>query len=252
MCTLTWFGTNGGYELFFNRDEQISRSRAEPPKICLLDGMQAISPTDVDAGGTWISVNNLGITVCLLNHYQFEQIKTYKDWISRGEIVRRFAATPDLATAEQQFLQLRLEDYRAFRMFMLEPNGDSRLFVWDGHSAHLETDFTQPKSSTSIDAKFVKLSRRNLFRSNDLVNSTNSQDFLDYHASHFPERSKESVCMHREEAHTVSLCHVQVGQTSVQFRYADGSPCEVSLGEPVSILRVDKNKPQPLPLAAIS
>lgn len=250
MCTLTWFDTDSGYELFFNRDEMISRSRAEPPKVCFDEPIQTLFPTDADAGGTWIAVNQLGITVCLLNHYQFEQIKTYKDWISRGQIVRSFAAIPSLAAAEQQFSELDLDDYRAFRMFVLVPGGDNRLFVWDGHSAHIDAGISQPKSSSSMDAKYVKLSRRNLFQEMNLAGSSTSQDFVDYHSSHIPMRSKESVCMHREEAHTVSLSHVRVDENTVQFYYADGSPCLVPLAEPVCMQRINQSEQQTPPLAA--
>ena len=91
MCTMTWFKSADGYELFFNRDEQLSRQRALLPTIQTHSKIDYISPTDADAGGTWIALNQFGVTVCLLNHYEFQQIETYKDWTSRGEIVRSFA-----------------------------------------------------------------------------------------------------------------------------------------------------------------
>ena len=117
MCTMTWFTTDDGYELFFNRDESLSRKKALPPVCRDSQGLTYVSPTDADAGGTWIASNHHGITVCLLNHYQFQQIITYKNWVSRGNIVREFAEFSDLSLAEQRFSSMNLEDYRAFRMF---------------------------------------------------------------------------------------------------------------------------------------
>lgn len=242
MCTMTWFVKDDGYELFFNRDERLSRQQAKLPTIQQSAGVSYISPTDADAGGTWIAVNQHGVSVCLLNHYQFEQIKTYKDWTSRGEIVRSFAPIVDLVSAKERFEQLQLSDYRAFRMFILDRQGQNLLCVWDGHSARVEKNVTTPKSSSSVDAKHVKQARRELFTGLDLVNSRVSQDYLNYHSSHLPERSKESVCMHRDDAKTVSFSYITVDDEQVSFMYADGSPCEANLGEPIYLNLVEAMK----------
>jgi len=239
MCTLTWFTTNSGYELFFNRDERLTRRRAEPPVIQEVDGVTLISPTDADAGGTWIAVNQFGITVCLLNHYQFQQIETYKDWKSRGDIVKKFAVISDLNLVQEWFDDLPLDNYRAFRMFIIEPQGNNRLCVWDGHSGRVEWYVTMPKSSSSVDAKNVKAIRKDLFKNLKLVESCDSRDYINYHSSHLPSRSKDSVCMHRDDAKTVSLSHVCVEDLSISFRYADGSPCEAELGQRLTIDLVD-------------
>lgn len=240
MCTMTWFVNQDGYDLFFNRDERLTRSRALPPSIQTHsssgDTIDYISPTDVDAGGTWIAVNEYGVTVCLLNHYQFEQIETYKKWISRGEIVRRFSKVITLQDSQKIFEGMSLEDYRAFRMFIIEPAGNNRLMVWDGHQARVERNVTMPKSSSSVDAKHVKALRKQLFVDLELDTSTSVEQYIAYHSSHSPSRSKDSVCMHRDDAQTVSLSHVSVANGVVSFRYADGSPCEVPLSEPISLV----------------
>ena len=239
MCTLTWFTTDSGYELFFNRDERLTRSRAELPIVKNIDGVTLISPTDADAGGTWIAVNQFGITVCLLNHYQFQQIETYKDWHSRGDIVKKFAVISDLSLVKQWFDDLPMDNYRAFRMFIIEPQGGNRLCVWDGHSGRVERNVSMPKSSSSVDAKNVKAIRKGLFKDLNLVESRNSQDYINYHSSHLPSRSKDSVCMHRDDAKTVSLSHVCVDNLDISFRYADGSPCKAELGEKLTIDLLD-------------
>lgn len=235
MCTMTWFVSENGYELFFNRDEGISRSRATLPAQHTFDGVKCLSPTDTDAGGTWIAVNEYGFTVCLLNHYQFQQIETYKDWISRGEIVKKFASSSNLFASENSFRSMKLNDYRAFRMFIIAPDGSNRLLVWDGHKARVEVNVTKPKSSSSVDALQVKKLRKDLFESMSLGQSKNVTDYISYHASHLPSPSKESVCMHREDANTVSFSHVSVKTDTASFSYADGAPCEATLGEPINL-----------------
>ncbi|MBL4671346.1 MAG: NRDE family protein [Arenicella sp.] len=238
---MTWFVKEDGYELFFNRDERKSRRRADLPTSQSNHDVQYLSPTDADAGGTWIAANQFGVTVCLLNHYQFEQIETYKRWTSRGEIVRRFASTSSLTDAEKLFDSLDLGDYRAFRMFIIDHRGDNRLCVWDGHSARIERDLKTPKSSSSVDAKHVKSVRKDLFANLNLVKSKKVDDYINYHASHFPSRSKESVCMHRDDASTVSLSHVSVSSEGIRFRYADGSPCQAILGSALAMAFVEPN-----------
>lgn len=235
MCTLTWFTHDQGYELFFNRDESVFRKRAALPSISAQGGVSYIAPTDADEGGTWIATNQKGYTICLLNHYQFEQIKTYKNWISRGKLVRDFADTDSLAQAQVRFAAMDLRDYRAFRMFIIEPTGGNLLMVWDGHSQRVELEVTQPKSSSSVDAQHVKALRKNNFQELGLRSSSNNNDFIKFHSSHFPSASKESVCMHRAEAQTVSLSHISVCRDKASFAYMDGPPCESKFGETVSL-----------------
>ena len=229
MCTMTWFETISGYELFFNRDEQISRRRAQLPTLQIDAGVRYISPTDADAGGTWIAVNYFGVTVCLLNHYQFEQIEAYKEWISRGEIVRQFARSNDIEFAARRFMQLDLAEYRAFRMFLIDKNGNNYLCVWDGHEPRLQQRVASPKSSSSMNAKHVKASRRQRFDDLELSKTNNTDAYIGYHSEHWPNKSRESVCMHRKEANTVSLCHVVVAEHEINFSYADGAPCKAEL-----------------------
>lgn len=241
MCTMSWFLRDGGYELFFNRDEQRSRSCARLPEIIQdkqHQQLRYLAPTDADAGGTWIAVNEMGVSVCLLNHYQFEQPATYQKWLSRGEVVRKFATTMTLLQAELAFEQLMLSDYRAFRLFVLMPDGSNRLFVWDGHQRRTENEVTGPKSSSSVDAKAVKALRKQYFSDLQLDTSSDRQQFLDYHTSHYPAQSKKSVCMHREDASSVSLSHIVVTNKRVSFAYANGSPCNTELGKPLALARI--------------
>lgn len=233
MCTLTWFNKESGYELFFNRDERNSRSRAQPPTKQHQSGIHYISPTDTDAGGTWIACNHFGITVCLLNYYQFEKTITKKNWISRGELVRLFATTQNLMNAESAFKALELTRYQAFRLFMIEPTGDNRLFIWDGKNLVIESNIKGPKSSSSIDTQQVKRCRYQLFDDLNLHSSESTKDFLAYHSSHEPNQSKKSVCMHRDDANTVSMSHIEVTSEHAAFAYVDGAPCSHSFQEPV-------------------
>ena len=73
MCTLTWWrGESGELEIFFNRDERKTRPVADPPSRFESDGVSFLSPRDPKGGGTWMTVNEYGIVVCLLNKWELE------------------------------------------------------------------------------------------------------------------------------------------------------------------------------------
>ena len=109
-----------------------------------------------------------------------------------------------------------------FACFLIQPDGQNRLFVWDGHTGRIEYDVPTPRTSSSVDAKEVKAIRKGLFANLGLQESKDRQAFIDFHSSHIPHPSRESVCMHREDAKTVSFSHVIVTADAISFAYADG------------------------------
>ncbi len=62
------------------------------------------------------------------------------------------------------------------------------------------------------------------------------------HASHAPERGPYCMCMHREDAATVSYTEISVDLREATMRYHDGSHCESP--EPVSVRRLLMNCPE--------
>ena len=71
MCSISWQINAEGYDLFFTRDEQRSRPPAEAPRINeAVEGASYLAPTDPQGGGTWIFVNEHGLTGALLKAYE--------------------------------------------------------------------------------------------------------------------------------------------------------------------------------------
>lgn len=56
----------------FNRDEQKSRALALAPAIYDRQGVSVMMPLDPQGQGSWISLNQFGLSLCLLNNYQAE------------------------------------------------------------------------------------------------------------------------------------------------------------------------------------
>lgn len=46
MCSVTWYLSDTGYQVFFNRDEQRSRALALPPKPYELQETSVLMPLD--------------------------------------------------------------------------------------------------------------------------------------------------------------------------------------------------------------
>ena len=245
MCTLTWLFNDDtqGYSLFFNRDELKTRKRALPPHMQQTpNGISFLAPTDADAGGSWLAVNQYGLTICLLNNYNYASIdpdnRVFK---SRGEIVLALIDSHSIASVEEKLLAMDLSFYRGFQIVIFQH--EVKEFSWDNVS--LSQLIPQvPVTSSSYDSEAVCRNRQQYFQSMTTPIDFNSLSV--FHQSHINEDMNliegkpdfiHSVCTHRALSKTVSLCAVQVSADQVSIAYSDGSPCEVSMGVPVTLAR---------------
>ena len=240
MCTVTWIHRPGGYELCFNRDELKTRLIAHPPSIHRESRLHYIAPIDADAGGTWIGVNQFGITICLLNFYHAAMNRqlSAEDYTSRGLLVKSLLTHETLSDIFGQYSKAELRQFRPFKLLAIGPESAVQGLVWDGTNAEIARNPEPPLSSSSFLSEQVIEQRRRLFREIRAREGNASEALIDYHRSHFPEKGPFSVCMHREEAHTVSFSRVVVTAEHITFHYTSGAPCETPFLEPVSMARV--------------
>lgn len=223
MCTLSWIINDSGYEVFFNRDEQRSRQVAIAPSLI----NNAIMPIDPQSQGTWIASSIQGITLCLLNNYQMQdRMDQDSSYISRGKLI------PEIIQSSKEpgikIETLNLENFMPFFLCIFPKDLKSGLnsvsiYQWDGTRLSREQT-KQPFISSGVSISEVKTSRTETF-SKIIVKNGTPQEHLAYHASHIPEKNYLSVCMHREDARTQSLCHITVNN-EITFRYHDGPPCK--------------------------
>ena len=243
MCTLTWlFNDEGqGYSLFFNRDELKTRKRASSPHMQQTNnGVNFLAPTDADAGGSWLAVNQYGLTICLLNNYNAID-PANRVFKSRGEIVVALIDSHSIAAVEEKLLAMDLSSYRGFQVVIFQH--EVKEFSWDNVS--LTQLIPQvPVTSSSYESEAVCRNRQQYFQSMSAPIDLNS--LAVFHRSHINEDMgliegkpdySDSVCMHRELSKTVSQCAVQVCADQVSIAYSDGSPCEVSVGVPIILQR---------------
>lgn len=225
MCTLTWQYRDGGYELLFNRDEQRTRAPAQAPSYHAT--LAALYPIDPEGGGTWVALGADGDSFALLNYYQADQQSPAPALpISRGRIIPGLLARGS-QSVEQALSALPLTRYRPFVLAHLSlafaATGEVRTYTWDGEGL-ISARADPPLVSSAVAIDRVRRNRQALYR--DVRRS--GGDLLSSHRSHWPEAGPLSVCMHREDACTVSLSHIRVSSNERVFDYYPGAPCSAS------------------------
>ncbi len=223
MCTVSWLVENNDYHVFFNRDEQRSRSLALPPQQFTINRSETLMPIDPDGNGTWISTNEFGLTLCLLNYYQ--GITPQGALVSRGLLVKALSAKKTIQEAHQALQQSRLRDYASFSLlaFGYDIHG---LFVqktwqWSGKQL-TQLQLCSPFTSSSV--KFEQVSSSRFALANQMPMKSVADVKL-YHQSHQPDKSHLSACMHRTDAKSVSMSHIHVSPQQSYFHYKNASPC---------------------------
>jgi len=244
MCTLTWQyqACGGGYALFFNRDELKTRKRALPPmRKTARNGVSYLAPTDTDAGGTWLAVNQHGLTVCLLNNYAAPEPQ-HNNIVSRGEVVTALAGCAHIDELAALLGELPLQAYRGFELVVFGHNVQH--WRWDTRQLDV-LPAEMPITSSSFDTATVQAVRKKFF---DTIAEQAGLDALaHFHSCHLDHELHEmngqpmavsSVCMHREFAQTVSQCFVQVSPDRVAISYTDGPPCQSPSTAPLILQRM--------------
>lgn len=229
MCTATWLIEDDGYQVFFNRDERRTRGEARPPTLAAVSGVRFIAPIDADAGGTWIGVNERGLTLGLLNAWQVPDraLAPGVDFRSRGLLVRDALGLSSVDDVRAHLERDGLAHTRGFRLAAFAVGDAPRLFVWNGE-ALVEEAPVAPLSSSSLDHGGAESARSSLLasmRAAGRLEMAGARVLEAFHASHAPARGPHSPCMHRDDARTVSASHVTVGRDTVRLRYAPGPPC---------------------------
>ncbi len=234
MCTVSWVrvGTTG-YALFCNRDEQRTRAPEEAPAVFERDGIRYISPRDSECGGTWVTVNEFGVAVTLLNGYAESRGAEREEWTSRGLLVDQLAHAGSARDFEARLKSVELGEYRPFQMLAIDAGGGLACWRWDGLelALRLTPEREQPLVSSGVEAEKVRAHRRRVLREQVAREGELTPELLEaYHRNHEGGPSELSTCMHREDAKTRSLCRVVVNEREARFDYAPGSPCKTDWG----------------------
>src|SRR5882672_2422409 len=114
MCTVTFIARKNGYALGMNRDEQFARVKALPPSRQEIGGRTALFPSEPN-GGTWIGVNDAGITFALINWYSV-RVRVSANAVSRGQLVRSAMAANEADSVDRILKRFPLDRTNPFRL----------------------------------------------------------------------------------------------------------------------------------------
>jgi hypothetical protein len=223
MCTLSWLPGPGGYTVCFNRDERRTRAPALPPAVLERSGVRFIAPLDGEAGGTWVLVNEFGLSLGLLNRYQAGSAPP-PGAVSRGTLVLELAPSGGGLEALAALERRDLRPFAPFTLAAVEPGEPARLAVWDGRRLACASHTTPGLviTSSAVDEGVVRAARTNAFLDRSPATAA---DLLELHRSHRPTAGSTSICMHRADAETRSCSLVEAGYREVQLTHFPDAPC---------------------------
>jgi hypothetical protein len=219
MCTLTYYLTETGYDIFFNRDEQRSRAQALPPVVD--HDLNAIYPIDPIGKGTWLAVHQSGVSLALLNYYKAERKAPVGYFSSRGEIILKLLKNAN--NVIETLKEMQLSCYQPFQLCVFASNlslSNSKLycFQWDGRCL-TELDKKLPITSSGIEYQQVYEARKIAFKQIVSMQNPTPEALIRYHQSQQVD-GKLSVKMSRKDAQTVSFSQLTVNNEIV-FEYID-------------------------------
>ncbi len=219
MCTASWLIGPDGYDLLFNRDELRTRPIARPPQRGERNGMRYLAPIDPLGGGTWIAANERGLCLFLLNRRPDREPRAPQ--ASRGLIPLALIDAAEIDEVGRRAEALDLARYRPFTLGGIAAGGSPVVFAWTGE-AFEAADARPPLVSSSVGDESLFAERRATYPQDP----QSLRKLLAYQRDHGSGPSAASVCMHREDAQTVSFSRVRVTGAQVRLGYAPGSPCQ--------------------------
>ena len=232
MCTASWLTEADRFHFLFNRDERRTRALGLPPQRQQAHGVAYLSPIDPDSGGTWFAATERGLVLALLNRSVDGQPPA-AGRRSRGSLIPALVGARDLAALATLLDRMALAECAPFRLFADLPGTAALGAVWDGERLATQA-ITTPAGllcSSSRGDRAVTRVRSALWSARRAERAASGLDELQrFHRSHLPSRSASSVCMHREDASTVSHLEVLRTPDEVRVAYFAGSPC--TAGEP--------------------
>lgn len=222
MCTLTLRRSGRGYLLTMNRDERLERAPEEPPGLHEQGRVRWAGPLDGAGRGSWIGLNEFGVTAALLNRYPDLEGDTEPEppssentasRPSRGRIIPLLLGQG----RGRQVLNwlggpFDPSPYDRFTLLVAWPGG-ARLFLWKGAGTLVAREAAKPwewLSSSSWRQPEVLEWRRRLFDEWLATGEAFRGPLPTYHLHQTSGYEAWSPLMRRDYAATRSITQVEV------------------------------------------
>jgi hypothetical protein len=232
MCTLSFVDRGEVYLIGMNRDEQVARGPGGPPRIHEVPGARAIYPDD-GRGGTWLAVNDHGVTFALLNWNLLGKKAKQADPVqSRGRLIPLLTACRTLSAAGAVLCDLDLNGTAPFRLLAFSSSAKQiREWCWNSGQLHATDHPWQSNhwfSSSLSDEKAERVRRRACASAWKEKDCGSPPWLLRLHSSH--ESNGFGPCVHRPEVRTLSYSLVFCGWDVIELSHSLDSPCHLNAG----------------------
>tara|TARA_B100001769_G_C21988061_1_gene531105 strand:- start:131 stop:886 length:756 start_codon:yes stop_codon:yes gene_type:complete len=221
-----------------NRDEMVSR-QCLPPGKHWDDRPHVFAGKDLEAGGSWLGINDEGVVVAIMN--RMDTLGPMEDKRSRGELVLEALDHADASESLNALIEIEKDSYRGFNMFI----GDNLNAYWiksDEGSSFIEY-FNLPEGLsmiTAYDRNDISSGRiKNYLSKFSLAaapepSSNEWQDWETLLGSTYCQNNEPltAMCIKTDIGfQTVSSCLIAIpgfqprlGKKKPIFKYANGSP----------------------------
>lgn len=220
MCTLTFYPTEDRMIVTSNRDEHPSRSKCELITESLSETHQLSYPKEPLKGGSWISIDNQGQLIVLLNG-AFEKHPYRPNYgKSRGLILLEMAR----ALSAKTYLESQnLEGIEPFTIVCYNKNQFFE-FRWTGSEKYwLELDKKSPHiwSSATLYTQFHREKRRKKFTDFIANSSITENELWDFHTCATEDLENGIVIKREEGPQTISSTQMVLQKSRIDFKYQD-------------------------------
>jgi hypothetical protein len=233
MCTVSFVPNGNGFYLGMNRDESRLRTAACPPEIHGTAGDFSIYPSE-PGSGTWIGINASGLCLALINWHQVPR-RAVDPVVSRGIVVRELISARTTEDLPGLLGDLPLKAMPPFRMISFSLRESLvREFRWDQNRVIAVSHDWRAKHwfSSGLDEPSVERVRSNVCQEAWREPDAGELGWLRrLHRSHLPNRGGFSICMHRDDANTVSYTEITFSNGDGTMRYHPGPLCRAVDGQ---------------------
>jgi len=228
MCTLSIIPAEQGYLAGMNRDELLTRSPGLPPATFHRKGTYALYPRE-PSGGTWIACNSRGNLLALLNWNEVDSRALGEKSKTRGCVIPELIYEAESSSTDLHLRQMDLFGVFPFRLIGAFP--EERTFIewqWDGLRA-IRLSYPWARRhwfSSSLSDNAASAERGRVCEAAASEATVLDEPWLRrLHRSHTPDQGPFSICVHRDDAATVSYTEVDCARSSISMKYLFGSPC---------------------------
>ena len=199
MCTVSFYKNKDQVIITSNRDENIKRPNALPPRKINLNKFSIYYPVDPLHNGTWFAVNQKGYVFVLLNGAESKHTSNPPYRKSRGLILLDIADSDDIIEKWQLMNLQGIENFTIVSYF----DGQLIQFRWNGiekSQVILDENESHIWSSATLYDKETIIKREEWFHDflENHKNGITSHNFFEFHTNTKKEDQNNGLLINRD------------------------------------------------------